>query len=246
MYFKRALLCLVTMSLIGCSAHEPTNMEIQANRDVTVAQSECYRMRTAEVQRFVAQLSQVPPEQRMVVVMLHNQGEMTKEIVAAATGHHIDPCKSTNIFDAQIAEVKAKNKALSDTTGKLTNLGAWVVGGLTISSVMDKAGSDIVNSYNSGSEVNQNSKNSGSFNEVGGDAAIDSTQSGTTDIDNSIDNSTDNSENCADGNCDDGGAGITGEFNLEECMNNPPSGWSGTTPLWTPTCSCGSHATGSC
>jgi hypothetical protein len=246
-------MAFILSTLVGCSAHQPSTTEITANKDVTVAQTECYRMRSAEARRFVYQLSQIPPESRMIVVMLHNQGEMTKEIVAAATGNNVDPCQATNIFDAQIAEVKAKNKALSDTTGKLTSLGTWVVGGLTVSSLADKIGGEVVNSYNTGSEINQDSKNAGSYNTVSGDAAIEGTNTSTSSVDNSTDNSidnSDNSDNCADGNCDDDGAGATGDgstsFDLDSCLANPPAGISGSTPLWTPTCSCHSHSIGSC
>jgi hypothetical protein len=231
------LLLSIILLIGGCSAHQPTTTEITANKDVTMAQTECYRMRTAEAQRFVAQLTQIPPESRMIVVMLHNQGEMTKEIVSAATGHNIDPCKSTNIFDAQIAEVVAKNKAVSDTTGKLTHLGTWIVGGMTVSSVADKIGGEIVNSYNSGSEINQNSKNAGSFNAVSGDAVI----SGTNNNSSSVDSSTDNSGDT------DGDAGTSSTFDLGECMAHPPAGYNlSGDPLWTPSCSCHSHSIGSC
>ena len=91
---------------------------------------------------------------------------------------------------------------------------------------MDKTGSEIVNSYNNGSEVNQNSKNVGSFNTAGGDMTTDAAQTSTTTIDNSA---------CPDGNCDEtDGPDTTGvDTDYQQCEEN--GGWYSTG------CSCHTH-----
>jgi hypothetical protein len=50
---------------------------------------------------------------------------------------------------------------------------------------------------------------------------------------------------CDDGTApEEGEAGITG--GLDACSINPPSGWRGSTPLYSPNCSCASHFAGKC
>jgi hypothetical protein len=57
-------------------------------------------------------------------------------------------------------------------------------------------------------------------------------------------------DNCADGNCGEegGSAGTEGEAStgVGACIQNPPAGYQGSTPLYSPGCSCNSHFSGKC
>jgi len=249
------LVCIIGMIMLtSCSAHVPSGGELVAHQQVESSKTKCYEVQIYKEQKLVNSLAAIPPDQRMMVLMMNQQGEFSKQMLAIATGRSLDPCTGTNLFDAQIAEVHEKNLTVRDSTGKVIGVVPWIVGGLTISALADNAGESVVNSYNSGSEVNSDSKNAGSYNSVSGDAAIDTSNTITSSVDNSVDNSdnSDNSDNCKEGECDDG-AGTTGDpstdpvFDLSSCLANPPAGHSSSgTPLWTSGCSCGSHKANKC
>ena len=227
--------------LVGCSAHAPTQREVTAHEKTEAARSACYDAVRAKETAKATTLMQVPMEERGYVVMFLNQGDQITQAVAAATGHTIDPCRATNLFDAQIAEVVAKNKTVSETGGKVLGLGKWIVGGLTVDSALDKIGGHTIQAMASeGSTVNFDSFKSGTDNMVqaGGDSTINAGQIGNTD-------------NCAEGDCgetpEEPGDEPDDDFDLEACYANPPGGYKPDgTPLWTDECSCISHSVGRC
>ena len=101
---------IICWLMVGCSAKDIVKFDVDIAKTQALAASDCRKSRAVD-------LSLVPKEDRAFAVMNHS----TMEMVLMITGH--DPCAQTNVYDSQIAEVVAKNKALEKGTGTLANLG---------------------------------------------------------------------------------------------------------------------------
>jgi hypothetical protein len=246
------LIWIVILLTAGCAAHETTQFEVTANADVEESVADCQRSLADIAMAEATVIRAVPSNKRDTVTLIYLMQKNNVDLVAAATGHSANPCKQTNMFDAQIAEVKAKNDALKSTSGNVLNLGQWIVGGTTIAALADKIGGDSISNYSAtdNATMTVDSNKSGTDNNIvsGGDTTVTGGQIGDTD-------------NCADGGCDgdegtdggegtDGDAGTEGEPNVEldQCLASPPGGIIMGTPLWSasPACSCSSHFAGNC
>jgi hypothetical protein len=134
---------IVVMGLAGCSAHAPTQAEVNANEDVETSRTACYAAQQAHENQKSTTLLQVPAADRGYVLMFMMQGEQITGAVAAATGHDTDPCSATNLFDAQIAEVKAKNKVVEKGFGVVSTGIKWGAGVIAVDRITGNAGSAI-------------------------------------------------------------------------------------------------------
>jgi hypothetical protein len=210
----------------GCGITQPTGGQLTAHQQTETSRTKCYEAVGTESRNFALSISAIPADQRMMVVMMHNQGELSKQMLSLATGRSLDPCPATNMFDAEIAEVQSKNQTVSHVIDGAWGVVPWVVGGFTINALADKAGGYVINNSGSG-DVNQASKNSGAFNTAGNDLSNTASQTNT-----------DNSESCVGCNNEDQTNGearsITPAIDtFDTCEDN--GGW------FSPGCSCHSH-----
>jgi len=242
------------LMLAGCSAHEVTQNEIAVQHDIDSAKNSCYNMLAQRDLALTKMLTNVPKEQVALVLVLTQMQENNKQMMAIATGHSADPCGGqTNVFDAQIAEVQAKNSALRSIGGNVVTLGQWGLGAWTINKAIDGMGDHINgNVTNNNIDGQNNTLNHDSFktasqNDIKGD--------GNSLTGGDINNHT---TDCPDGDCggEEGtegdvgtqGTGDEASTGLLQCIQNPPAGYrsSDSIPLYTPSCSCKSHFAGKC
>jgi len=106
-------------------------MDLDGNKEQAKAVKACYESKKLD-------LTGVPDEAIGYIVM-SNQFSNT---ILAVTGY--DPCKSTNMFDVQIAEVKAKNDVAGRTVSgvvDLASIGLGIWGTVqVVESISDGAG----------------------------------------------------------------------------------------------------------
>lgn len=153
------LMCVVAIALVGCGATPLTQNQVDLQEAKYTAQGKCYERLKLQDAQLTTLLSRVPNEQMALVVVLQGMQENNKALMAIATGNDYNPCADgASAFDVQIAEITEKNKALASGIKDGTGLGKWIVGGWTISNVVDKVGQTTVTGDNN--EINQNAKNS--------------------------------------------------------------------------------------
>jgi hypothetical protein len=251
--------------LVACSAHKPTKLEITANQDVEKSVADCQESQAKIAASEVAIINAIPADKREMIALLYLNNKNTVSVVAAATGHSSNPCKQSNLFDAQIAEVQEKTKQVKEGTGIVRSAVPWVVGGLTVNALADRAGAGTVQNFaaSENGKINVHSQNSGSENVVGHDYQ----NNGTNEIDNStcdhcdlpgeevgpgidlvckLDSDCPEGQDCVNGICTEFPI-YPPKMTLEECLSNPPAGHNiNGTPLWSTGCSCGSHWAGKC
>jgi hypothetical protein len=90
------------------------------------------------------ELAALPPAERGYVIMYMAQGEQIARAVAAATGHEIGPCRTTNMFDMQIKEIEAKNKVAEKAVDVGGDLLRWGLAGAVLHSTAKSAGNTAV------------------------------------------------------------------------------------------------------
>ncbi len=183
---------LVAFAFIGCSATPLSQNQVVLTQQALTTQAACYeRLREREIQ-IGKLIAKADPSQVGLMVALHEVQENNKQMMAMVTGHNYDPCKVTTGFDVQIAEIKEKNSSLRSGMKDGASLGRWVVGGLTVSSALDKIGSDTI-TYGNNNEINKGSKNtsvSGNENDIDIEEDSDAT---STENDESHNDNSDNS-----------------------------------------------------
>jgi len=168
------------IALTGCSARKVTEIDLEAHRSTEIAKEACYKSRALD-------LIGIPLEAIGYVVMSKN----FSDTLLAISGN--DPCSTTNLFDAQIAEVKAKNATVTSSLSSITDLTKWGLGFWAstewVSSIASAGG--IVFSGD-GNQINQDS-----FNTAGNENSI---TTGDVNLDNSSEDNSDSSsgidENC--------------------------------------------------
>ena len=226
------------LSMVGCSPHVPTDQEIQAHNSTETSSQICYdTLRNSEMAD-VRIISSLPVTERGQLATIYLMQKNTVDLVAAATGHNPDPCKRTNLFDEQIAETKEKNKTASNLGGKVLGSVPWIVGGLTVNALADKAGETAVNNYqvSDNARVNVDSQNQGNGNSVGNDLNLSGNNQPCNDCDTTTTEQLE-PEN-PEGPEPEGGPDVE----LELCKAEPPAGHNSSgDPLFSPNCSCISH-----
>ena len=146
------ILIIALAILASCSAKDITEFDVAISKNQTKAMLECMSKRKPD-------LTGVSKEHMAFVLMSWENGER----MMALMGKH--PCmQGTNVYDAQIAEVQSKNKALSSGLGSLTDLGMWYIGGEVIKSALSG-----MNSYHV----------EGQFNDLGVENHVDSANTAT-------------------------------------------------------------------
>ncbi|RLC88480.1 MAG: hypothetical protein DRJ03_02415 [Chloroflexi bacterium] len=239
-------LALLTGLLLaaGCAKVTPPTPEmIQAQAHTDMVKQTCYETFLEKSVADAQVLAGIPDESKVMVILLKQQGDFSKSMMSLATGNSLDPCSGgSNLYDVQIAELKAQAVIAAKYIDGSLGLAKWVVGGVTMAHVLDDLGGVAYN-LSGGSKMNVNSQNTGSYNEhVGGNI-----ESGGTTV-------TDNSENC-DG-CETPSFGSVASMGADEeaeiqpvetvadCMTNPPGGVSGAgKPMYNSTYSCETYFT---
>jgi hypothetical protein len=242
-------------------------LEVNANADVSRSVADCRQAVSRQASAEAIIISSLPIRDRMIAASQYLIQKNDIALIAAATGRTVDPCRQTNLFDAQIAEVHEKTAQVKEGTGIARTAVRWVVGGLTINALADNIGSSTVQSYavSDNGKVNIHSQNSGSDNTVNGDyqnnGVNNNSNSDCKDCDKAEETATADKIACStDADCGEGqicsegfcvdGAGVDPvepEFDLKACQDNPPYGLNAYgTPLWTNGCSCVSHYNGQC
>lgn len=132
---NKVILCILigtmVLVLVGCGKTPLTQMDLDAGKDQAKAVKECYEGRKIDFTKV--------PKDVIGYVMMSKQFTDT---LLAVTGN--EPCKSTNMFDVQIAEVESKNNALGKSIGvggDVIKMGLGIYGAVEIvGSVADSSG----------------------------------------------------------------------------------------------------------
>jgi len=260
-------IALISLFLIaGCvTRHAPTLEEAQVQSQMSQSKTECYRMQANMAANLFSTLAQLPEEDRALALLMLQQQNASKELVAVATGHSLDPCGGgSNIFDVEIADLNAQTKL----AGHYIDLGKFAVGTtaavIATDSIVDAiAGSAAATGINiaasDNAKVNYQSQNKDAFQTAGNDISTTGTNNITNNNDDCIDCDQDRSTGEAgieggeckvDADCVNNGMCVEGQCipsevdpSFEQCMSNPPGGWKGnsSTPMWNSECSCHSH-----
>lgn len=119
---------LVLALLAGCGKSLTTVHDASVMKSLAEAQEECYKA-------FKPDVSKISKEAAGYVI-LASQNNLT---LLTATGHA--PCNITNVYDAQIAEVKYQNEVLGEALNGLFDLGKWWVGAGAIVDIAGKISS---------------------------------------------------------------------------------------------------------
>jgi hypothetical protein len=144
---SKIVICIVLAILFtGCAKTDLTKIDLDAMKQQQKAVTACYEARKID-------LKGVPKDSIGYIIMAQQ--------LVSALGN--DPCKSTNAFDVQIAEVNAKNRALSSATGNVINLGQWIVGGSVAKAAFGAMG-DTVTASDSASASMSSTANNESYN----------------------------------------------------------------------------------
>ncbi len=154
---KLFILASITPMLVGCGITQPTLETLKAHEAMQTARIACYETEAVKANVAKISLAQIPREQQMMVVILQQQQDFTKQVLAMVTGKSTDPCGGTNLFDAQIAEVKARNRTASQITQGALSMVPWIVGGFALTAIADNSGGG---SYNAGGDITYMSDNS--------------------------------------------------------------------------------------
>lgn len=172
--WKALGLLAVLAMLSGCSIKHtpPTIEEVSVYKIEQSARAACYQARAIASQADAVSMKGVPEKDKLFMILMKQQGDTAKEMLALATNRSLDPCDAgTNLFDVQIAEVRAAVEMNEDMLGAAKwgvglGLGAWV----SIEAIDAlSAGGDVITSLSGGSNYNVDSQNSGSKNIAGGD-----------------------------------------------------------------------------
>ena len=233
---------MVLAVMVGCSATPitPSQERIQIAQETT--EIACYNQMIDHDVAMMEALVNVPKNQIAFVVMMLEQQENSKEMMALATGRTYNPCAAgSSVFDVQIAELKEKNQYATSATASALSIGKWIVGGWAVSTIIDKATGDAYNYVASdNAKVNVGSQNTGSYNTASGKDSNVNTQADGTVYNNNeeknidSDRTTEESEEIEEG----GDLGMCGDVPL--VPNNQPGDWvSGG-------CSCDSYLSGHC
>ncbi len=166
---------LIPLFLLASCApvHTPmTSLEAQVQTKHEDTISACHAAQQAKTEAFQRAVSTLDSRDASTLMLLQQQSDFSKTMLALALGTDYDPCAGgATIYDVQIAEVQAGANIVGKYIDGGLGLAKWVVGGLTLNAVLDSAGAATYNyALSGGSKVNTNSQNSGSFNnETAGD-----------------------------------------------------------------------------
>jgi len=241
---KKGLVLLTGLLMVGGCAKvtPPTPEMIQAQVHTDLVQQTCYEAFQEKAVADAKMLAGIPDDSKTMVILLKQQGDFSKSMMSLATGNSLDPCGGgSNLYDVQIAELKAQSVIAAKYIDGTFGIAKWVVGGVTVAHVLDDLGGVAYN-LSGGSKLNISSQNTGSYNsKVGGDVT---TTGGTTINDDSV--------NC-DG-CDTPDFGVTTAAveddnddeavilpveTVTDCIADPPGGLSDSgRPMYDSTYSC--------
>jgi len=163
--------CWITVIFVlaGCGAKDITNHDVNIAGLQAQAAVDCRKSRQID-------LSLVPKEHRAFAVMAQQQSET----MLLLTGH--DPCGQTNVYDSQIAEVRAKNETIKGLGGSVVNFGfAWLGAGV-LDTALKEAGDAYTSSgfsetyvTNENESRNTSNKTEDSYNDKDSDNVISTT-----------------------------------------------------------------------
>jgi len=165
----------------------------------------------------------------ILLMNMENQRTMAKALAAG---------KEKQIALQSIKAPETFGEAVKNSTGAILGIGAIWAGiaqsnNLTDVAIAGMAGAGVHNTI------------SGHDNKVINDSYKSGSQNNTNGNNNSITGGTIDSS-CPTGDCSETSEGEAGIQNVNECITNPPAGYQGSTPLYSPGCSCNSHFSGKC
>lgn len=154
---KKVLSCILIVSMVlmvGCSKTQLTQTDLTMSEKQAEATKACHEARKID-------FTGVDKEAVPYILM----SRQFSDALLAVTGN--EPCKTTNAFDVQIAEVNAKNGALEKGLGVAGNVGMFFIGADVLKTGFEAAG-DTFSASDQGSvgvsQTNTNTANSESFN----------------------------------------------------------------------------------
>ncbi len=210
---------IMVFMLAGCARDRTpiTEFDLQMSEHSMGARIACYQARERATVADIQALAKLPPETLEKVMMLKQQNDVMREVVAMVTGNSADPCGSIgdNYYTLESELTKADAAVTSAWVDKgfglLTSGVMYGAIGYSVHEIVDGMGSTYA-AYDS-SRINTGSN---------------------ADSQNADDSAVTTSED------EESSSGISDEE--QECMDNPPAGmhedgW----PQYSPGCSCNSH-----
>ncbi len=145
--------------LFGCSARDVTENDLKASKQMDIARGKCYESVSAQANADALMIKSVPTADRTMLTLVYLNSKQTTSLVAAATGHVLDKCAGTNLWDFMIAETEAKNRALSKGLGHAITGVKWIAGAWAATDIISNVGaSNHVEGANNGLYVTNESK----------------------------------------------------------------------------------------
>lgn len=150
---------IIVLLLFGCSAHEITQQDITASKDIEDARASCYEAMAKQSGQDAIILASIPQKDRTMAAIIYLQGKQTQQVIAAATGNPLDMCSNTNLWDYMSAEVRSKNVALTAGLGVVSTAVRWVAGAWAVTEIIDGVGSTL----SAGGDIIDRSSDSGNI-----------------------------------------------------------------------------------
>ena len=152
-FFNVLAIAMIVTVIVGCSKSPLTQMDLDAGKEQAKAVEECFKARKIDY-------SKVPKNSVGYVVM----SKQFSDTILAVTGN--EPCKSTNMFDVQIAEVQSKNRVVEKAVGvggDVLTMGIGVAGAVKIvDSISDSTGIKVTGDGNNVSTASEQARIGGS------------------------------------------------------------------------------------
>jgi len=126
--------------LAGCGARDVSENDITVSKDMEASRGRCYDSVASQANADARMLLAVKADDRTMVTMVYLNNKQTVAIVSAATGHVVDKCAGTNLWDFMVAETEAKNKALGAGLGHAVTGLKWIAGAWAVTDVLSGYG----------------------------------------------------------------------------------------------------------
>ena len=159
---KYPIYLIIVLLLSSCvSMPEPTEQHVKMQEAASSASVACYQKAAAVEARAAAMLQNIPADQRMFLVMMSQQSENNKAMMAMATGRTYDPCSAgTNYNDVAVQLVRSQGELSQSYISAAKWLGGMGLGYLAIDSIVDGVGATL----NAGGDIISGSSGSGNIN----------------------------------------------------------------------------------
>lgn len=126
------------------------------------SEEKCYDAKRAEQDKYREMMNNGNLSEVGLLSLKHSEDMKILSVttIAAITGKKVGECSGTNVFDALIAEVQSKNKAVEKGVDGVVTLGKWGVGAWALDKVTDNVFSKAGNTNNFNNDGDASADNS--------------------------------------------------------------------------------------